>query len=115
MINRVVTFNNSSKLILKNYDEYFLIKIITETIETAMSGLKLVKPTISNRRQAWLINGTLYNSEVWHNVVDSDIAHFADLDKYLHCGLVKAHANVPLEHLYLETASVPIQYIISAR
>lgn len=66
-------------------------------------------------RQAWLINGTLFNSEVWHNVVDSDIAHFVDIDKYLLRGLVKAHAKVPIEHLYLETASVPIEYIISAR
>ena len=66
-------------------------------------------------RQAWLINGTLFNSEVWHNVADSDIAHFVDIDKYLLRGLVKAHAKVPIEHLYLETASVPIEYIISAR
>ena len=66
-------------------------------------------------RQAWLINGTLFNSEVWHNVQDSDIAHFVAIDQYLLRGLVKAHAKVPLEHLYLETAALPIPYIVSSR
>ena len=47
VINTVVTFNNSSKLILKTFDKYFLMEIITLTIQTPMSGLKLVKPTIS--------------------------------------------------------------------
>ena len=70
-------------------------------------GLKL--------RKAWLINGTLFNSEVWHSVEDKDIAQFVELDKYLLRGLVKAHAKVPVEHVYLETAAVPIPYIISAR
>ena len=27
-------------------------------------------------RQAWLINGILYNSEVWHGLRDIDIANF---------------------------------------
>ena len=66
-------------------------------------------------RRAWFINGTLFNSEVWHNVADSDIAHFVEIDKYLLRGLLKAHAKVPIEHLYLETAAIPIPYIISAR
>ena len=66
-------------------------------------------------RQAWLINGVLFNSEVWHSVADSDIAHFVEIDKYLLRGLVQSHAKVPIEHLYLETAAIPIPFIISAR
>ena len=66
-------------------------------------------------RQAWLINGILFNSEVWHSVADSDIAHFVEIDKYLLRGLIKAHAKVPLEQLCLETAAIPIPFIISAR
>ena len=50
-------------------------------------------------RQAWLINSTHFNSEVWHSVQDSDIAHFVAIDQYLLRGLVKEHAKVPLEHL----------------
>ena len=52
VINTVVTFNNSSKLILKTFDEYFLMEIITLTIQTPMAGLKSVKPTISRWNKA---------------------------------------------------------------
>ena len=38
-----------------------------------------------------------------------------EIDKYLLRGLVQAHAKVPIEHLYLETAAIPIPFIISAR
>ena len=38
-----------------------------------------------------------------------------ETDKYLLRGLLKAHAKVPIEHLYLETAVIPIPFIISAR
>ena len=37
------------------------------------------------------------------------------IDKYLLRGLVGAHAKVPLEHLYLELAALPLSYVISAR
>ena len=59
-------------------------------------------------RHAWLINGILFNSEVWHNVSKDQIAQFVDIDKYLLPGLVGAHVKVPLEHLYLETAALPV-------
>ena len=52
VINTVLTFNNSSKRILKNFDKYFLMEIITSTVQTAMSGLKIVKPTISRWKKA---------------------------------------------------------------
>ena len=52
VINTVVTFNKSSKLILKTFDEYFLMEIITLTIKTPMAGLKSVKPTISRWNKA---------------------------------------------------------------
>ena len=52
VINTMVTFNNSSKLILKTFYKYFLMEIITFTIQTVMAGLKLVKPTISRWNKA---------------------------------------------------------------
>ena len=52
VINTVVTFKNSSKLILKTFDEYFLMEIITLTIQTPMASLKSVKPTISRWNKA---------------------------------------------------------------
>ena len=66
-------------------------------------------------RKAWLVNGIIFNSEVWHSVADSDIAPFVGIDKYLLKGLLTAHAKTPLEHIYLETAALPIPYIITTR
>ena len=51
-------------------------------------------------RQAWLVNGILFNSEVWHNVPDNDIAPFVEIDKYLLKGLLTAHAKTPVENIY---------------
>ena len=66
-------------------------------------------------RQAWLINGILYNSEVWHGLRDIDIANFVAIDKYLLRGIINSHAKVPIEHLYLEMGVLPLAYVISAR
>ena len=66
-------------------------------------------------RQSWLLNGILFNSEVWHSVDGKDIEQFVEIDKYLLRGLTEAHAKTPVEHLYLETAAFPVPFIISAR
>ena len=55
-------------------------------------------------RPAWLINGILFNSEVWHSTTTEQINQLVDIDKYLLRGLVGAHAKTPLEHIYLELA-----------
>ena len=66
-------------------------------------------------RQAWLINGILYNSEVWHNLRECDINNLAAIDKYLLRGLVDSHSKTPVEHLYLEMAALPIPHVMRAR
>ena len=66
-------------------------------------------------RQAWLVNGILFNSEVWYSVSAKQVANLMDIDKYLLRGLVNAHAKVPLEHLYLELAVLPLSYVLSVR
>ena len=66
-------------------------------------------------RQAWLINGILYNSEVWHGLKENDINNFLAIDKYLLRGLVNSHAKAPVEHLYLEMGALPIPHVMRAR
>ena len=66
-------------------------------------------------RQAWLINGILYNSEVWHGIRKCDVNNFAAIGKYLLRGLVDSHCKTPLEHLYLEMAALPIAHVMCAR
>ena len=66
-------------------------------------------------RQSWLLNGILFNSEVWYNMKDTDIASFVIIDQYLIRGLLYSHSKTPLEHLYLETGALPVKYIIISR
>ena len=68
-----------------------------------------------NLRQAMLINGTLFNSEAWHNVDDKDIIPLEKVDEALLRGLLSAHSKTPLEALYLETNSLPIRFILKSR
>ena len=59
-------------------------------------------------RQAWLINGILFNSEIWYSVTEQQIAHLVDIDKYILRGFDESHGKVPLEHIYLEVFALPV-------
>ena len=66
-------------------------------------------------KQSLLLNGILFNSEVWHSMKDTDIASLVIIDQYLKRGLLYSHAKTPLEHLYLEIGALPVKYIIISR
>ena len=66
-------------------------------------------------RQAMLVNGTLYNSEAWHNISNKDMIVMEKVDEALLRGLLSAHSKTPLEALYLETNSVPFRFILKSR
>ena len=66
-------------------------------------------------RQAMFVNGTLFNSEAWHNVEDKDILPLEKVDEALLRGLLQAHSKTPIEALYLETNSLPVRYILKSR
>ena len=46
---------------------------------------------------------------------EQQIEHLVDIDTYLLSGLLGSHEKVPLEHLYLELAALPLKYDLSAR
>ena len=60
-------------------------------------------------------HGILFNSEGWHGITDDDIRVLEKIDEALIRALIKAHAKVPLEFLYMETGCIPIRHIISSR
>ena len=66
-------------------------------------------------RQAMLINGILFNSEVWHAVTEEDIKGLEKVDEHLLRSIVNGHAKTPLEFIYLETGALPIRFIIASR
>ena len=66
-------------------------------------------------RDAWLVNGTLYNSEAWHGICKNTMKPLEAVDQHLLRQLLGAHAKTPLEFLYLETGCTPLRFIIKSR
>ena len=66
-------------------------------------------------RQAMLLNGMLYNSEVWHALGNEEIKILEKVDEHLLRMLVKAHSKTAIEFLYLEAGAIPIRFLISCR
>ena len=66
-------------------------------------------------RQAMLVNGTMFNSEAWHNIMDKDITPLEKVDEALLRQLLMGHSKTPLEALHLETNTIPIRYILKSR
>ena len=66
-------------------------------------------------RDTMLINGILTNSEVWYNLLKSEIKELEDLDKLLLRRLLKVPASSPGESFHLEFGILPVSVIIKAR
>ena len=72
-----------------------------------LAGIKL--------REAMLLNGILFNSEVWYGLTEENIEKISSIDEYLLRCILRAPSKTPKETLYLETGCKPIKYIIKKR
>ena len=66
-------------------------------------------------RQAWLINGLLFNSEVWQQLTEKDKRDLNKIDHSLLRTILGSHAKAPIEQLYLETSSLSLTDTIKTR
>ena len=62
-----------------------------------------------------LINGLLFNSEIWYGLSKTDTSELEAIDKLLVRKLLQAHSKTPIESLYLELGILPLKYIIKCR
>ena len=65
-------------------------------------------------RESMLINGLLFNSEIWYGLTKNEIIELEGIDKLLLQKLLKAHSKTPNESLYLELGILPLKYIIKS-
>ena len=70
-------------------------------------GLKL--------REAMLLNGILYNIEIWYNLKEEEIKKLSELDEYLLRCILGVPSKTPIEALFLESGCIPIKYILKMR
>ena len=66
-------------------------------------------------REAWFLNETLYNSEVWCSYKETNLKVLEVLDRKILRSIVGTHSKVPWKVLYLETSVLPISSVITAR
>ena len=66
-------------------------------------------------RDTNLINGLLFNSEVWYGLKKTEIEILEAIDEMFLRQLFGAHSKTPIEALYLESGKIPIRYIIKNR
>ena len=53
--------------------------------------------------------------ETWHNLQDQHLKELMILDHYLLRQIIGAHSKVPVEFLFLETSTIPIDIILKSR
>ena len=61
------------------------------------------------------MNGCFFNSKVWSGFSSNDLKDLKVLDHQTLRLIIGAQAKVPIEMLYLETAQLPVENIISVR
>ena len=66
-------------------------------------------------RDTNLINGIMYNSEVWYGIVQKHIEKLEKCDEMFLRSLLDAHSKTAIEALYLETGKMPIRFILQKR
>ena len=66
-------------------------------------------------RKSLLLNGTLFNSEAWHGLIESQLAALAKVDEDLIKRMAASHSKIHVTALYLETGTIPVRYILACR
>ena len=61
------------------------------------------------------MNGVLVNSEVWHGVKPLDFDILITIDHQILRYICESHAKTPIEFLYMEAGSLPLEFIVSCR
>ena len=59
-------------------------------------------------RQAWFLNGVLFNSEVWIGTTEKDLDDLSVIDHKILRLITGSPAKIPTQMLYLETATLPV-------
>ena len=66
-------------------------------------------------RDAWFINGVLYNSEVWGSYAEKHIDCLEVIDHMILKTVLGAQAKVTVETLYQETGAMSVKHVIAVR
>ena len=66
-------------------------------------------------RESMLLNGILTNSEVWYGVKEEHLTALESADNDLMRKIFNAHSKTATELFFIETAKLPIRFVVSKR
>ena len=95
----------------KNKGIGIVAQIMTLLDTICMGGQFYFKSAVL-MREGLLVNGILFNSEVWYNISEKELRELEEVDETLLRRISKAHSKTPIEALYLELGCIPLRYII---
>ena len=66
-------------------------------------------------RESLLLNGMLFNCEVWYGLTKAQVLELAAVDKLLLRRVLRVPISTPTEAMYLELGIVPIEFVLMGR
>ena len=91
-----------------------LISQITGIVNNVSLGIHFFSIALA-LRESMLVNGLLFNSEVWYSVKSKHLETLENIDLILLKKLFKAHSKTAIEAFFLEAGIIPIRFVIAKR
>ena len=106
--------NSNATLVARKSRAYAILAEIRALLTEIPLGSKRMEIGLA-LRDAWFLNGILFNSEVWGSYADKHVEELMIIDNMILRAIVGAQSKVPVETLYLETSTLSIKHVISVR
>ena len=94
--------NSNATLCARKSRAYAILAEIRSILTEIPLGSRKVEIGLA-LRDAWFLNGILFNSEVWSSYAQKHIEELMVIDDMILQTITGAQAKVPVEALYLET------------
>ena len=97
--------NSNATLCARKSRAYAILTEIRAILSEISLGSRKVEIGLA-LRDAWFVNGILFNIEVWGSYAEKHVEELMVIDNIILPTITGAQANVPVEALYLETATL---------
>jgi hypothetical protein len=106
--------NSNETLITRKARAFAILSEIRALLQDIPLGSRRMEIGLA-LRDAWFVNGILYNSEVWGSYAVKHVDELEVIDHMILRCILGAQAKVAVETLYLETSTMSIKSVISVR
>ena len=106
--------NSNATLVARKSRAYAILAEIRAILTEIPLGSRRMEIGLA-LRDAWFLNGILFNSEVWGAYAEKHVEELMVIDNMILRTVVGAQSKVPVETLYLETSTMSVKHVISVR